>query len=247
MAFSSCSFKWYWPEWNGEIIFNTDSLEYTCEGLNIINVPHTEGESRAWSDMFARALRICRNDKILLVLDDFYFMDYVDHKKWLHTVEVMESNPKIKSITYFYELGGYESMTPIDGFWKRKHFALYKMTAHLSLYRRDYLLSILKRGENAWEFEINGTVRSWLKPGTFLCMKKGGNPIIPYDGDFVRHGVFLEQNKRYFEEKEGIVFSSNRKSVASYQEIKQTSKGNRLFKMLSYGMKALPSFFKQKA
>lgn len=56
-------FKKYWPEWDGEIIFNTDGLEYSYDGLNIINVPHNEGDSRAWSDMFAKALRLCKNEK----------------------------------------------------------------------------------------------------------------------------------------------------------------------------------------
>lgn len=237
-------FKKYWPEWDGEIIFNTDSLEYSCEGLDIVNIPHQEGESKAWSDMLARALKMCRNDKILLVLDDFYFMNYVDNKKWLHTVEVMDQDLSIKSITYLYELGGYQSVSPIEGFWMRKHFSLYKITAHLTLYRRDYLLSILRQGESAWDFEINGTVRSWMKGGKFLCMEKGGQPIIPYDGDFVRHGMFVEKNKRYFEEKEGIVFSDKRKSVESFNE-NYTSKGKFLKKM-SYGLKALPSIFKQK-
>ena len=238
-------FKKYWPEWSGEIIFNTDSLEYYYEGLNIINLPHKKGESRAWSDMFARALKACKNDKILLILDDFYFMDYVDHKKWLHTVDIMEQDPKIKSITYLYELGGYESVSPIEGFWMRKHFSLYKITAHLTLYRRDYLLSILRKGESAWDFEINGTVRAWLKGGKFLCMKRGGQPIIPYDGDFVRHGMFVEKNRLYFEEKEKIVFSDKRKSVKSFNE-NYTSKGKSI-KKLSYGLKALPSIFKSKA
>ena len=237
-------FKKYWPEWDGEIIFNTDGLEYSYDGLNIINVPHNEGDSRAWSDMFTKALRLCKNEKILLVLDDFYFMDYVDHKRWLHTVDIMNQNPKIQSITYLYEHGGYKSTSPIEGFWMRKHFSLYKITAHLTLYRRDYLLSILRKGESAWDFEINGTVRSWFKGGIFPCMEKSGQPIIPYDGDFVRHGMFIEKNRQYFEEKEGIVFSDKRKSVESFNE-NYTSKGKTL-KKLFYGIKALPSIFKRK-
>lgn len=235
-------FKKYWPEYDGEIIFNTDSIEYSYDGLNIVNVPHYEGESKAWSDMFARAIKMCKYNNILLILEDFYFMDYVNNKSFEDTVNAMENNKNIVSITYFKEPGYVRNSLILPQFMERKQFSLYKMTAHITLYKKDFLLSILKKGESAWEFEINGTVRSWFRKGKFLCMKPGKKPIIPYEGDFVRLGKFLRSPKEYFENVEGITFSDKRETIETLTV--NSNKVTKVIRIVINLFKALLSFFK---
>ena len=72
-------FKKYWPEFDGEIVFNTDTKRYAVDGLHIVysETPH---ESFAWSNMLAHCLKACTYDKVLIVLDDFYLKAPVDHE-----------------------------------------------------------------------------------------------------------------------------------------------------------------------
>ena len=239
-------FKKYWPDFDGEIIFNTDKIEYTYNGLNIVNVKHEEGANMSWSDMLNRALDLCKYEEILLILEDFYFLNRVKHKKVLDTVEVMKKNNNIVSITYLNEPGAYRKSDVLKGFDYRKHFSLYKMTAHMTLYKKAFLKKILRSNENAWQFEINGTVRSWLLPGDFLCMEKGGEPIIPYDGDFVRLGKFIKERKEYYEINENIVFSNKRGILENFYDHKENVTNHRKIKMFAYGIKAIPSIWGRK-
>ena len=123
----------------------------------------------------------------------------------------------------------------------RKHFAPYTMNASLTLYRKDFLLGMLKDGENAWQFEVNATVRSWLRRGTFLCRVENGPDICPSDGGgVVRHGQYIRKVKEYFETVEGLTFSGDRKTIEDIAETKQ--RGSKLGKLWKYGSGALRSF-----
>jgi len=46
---------------------------------------------------------------------------------------------EVKSITYFYEMGGTDKNSELPEFVYRKRFAPYKMTAHLTLYDKAFL------------------------------------------------------------------------------------------------------------
>lgn len=234
-------FRKYWPDFQGEIILNTETKEYSCDNLKIIPLKLKENESIAWSNMLFKALSMCKSEQILLVLDDFFFVDYVNTKRFEETRLYMQNHKEVKSITYFYEMGGTNRSAGLPGFVYRKHFTPYKMTAHLTLYDRDFLKSILRDGENAWEFEVNGTVRSWVRRGTFLCLNQGGEKIFPYDGDFVRHGKFIKERKDYFEKNEGICFSEERGVL---ENLDSEMGSGTLRKKIYYGMKGLRSFAK---
>ena len=233
-------FRKYWPDFHGEIILNTESKEYALEGLNIIPIKFQNNESIAWSNMLYKALSMCKTNQILLVLDDFYFTDYVDSKRFFSCLEYMQNNERVKAITFFYEMGGTDRESSLPGFVYRKQFAPYKITAHLTLYDKSFLTSILKDGESAWEFEVNGSVRAWLRRGQFLCCKKGGTPVFPYDGDFVRHGKFVKSRKEYFEKNEGIIFSEERGVIDNLDSEKGPGS---LQKKIHYGLQGLKSFF----
>ena len=235
--------KKYWPEYDGEIILNTETKEFRYEGTQI-SKPLNCARDVSWSDRLSLSLKRVKTPYTLIFLDDFYLKNKVKHFEFLKTLEYMKANQDIASITYLKEPGAKKAVQDLDGFINRSQFALYKMTAHITLYRTDYLKKILKYNESAWEFEVNGTIRSWFNKGKFLCPIDNFNVIFPYDfGSLIIRGKYLKPIKEYFENEEGCVFEDHRSVV---EEWISESNGS-IFVKLKYLIKGLISIFKKRA
>ena len=199
----------------------------------------------SWSARLYNALKSCTSDKVLLLLEDFYFISPVNHKAFMESVAAMENDKDLVSIAYQAQPGAYKKYPHLDGYDERRHFSQYTMNASLTLYKKEYLMSLLKNCEDAWEFEVNATVRSWFKRGKFICKSKEAELVFPYPGaGFVRHGKFEKTVKEYFEKNEGLTFSEERGILPeSYSHI---NSGSKIGKMFKYGTKAIQSFFYRK-
>ena len=237
-------FKKYWSDFDGEIVFNTESKDYSCSGLNIV-FPKKVSQATSWSNRLYNSLQVCSYENVMILLDDFYFKAPVKHEMFLESLEVIEKDAKIVSISYQTQPGTYKTYNNLKGFDYRRHFSLYTMSTSLTLYKREYLLSLLKEGENAWQFEINATFRSWLKRGIFLCKSENAEDIFVCDGGrLVIRGRFERSVKRYFEEVEGLCFSSNRTVMEERTDV--VKRKMNYCKILSYGYQALCSVFWKK-
>lgn len=235
--------KKYWPEYDGEIILNTESKEFHHGGMKI-SKPLNCSKDVSWSDRLSLSLQRVKTPYVLIFLDDYYLKENVNHGNFLKSLEYMKTHQDIVSITYLKEPGTKKEVHDLEGFMRRTQFALYKITGHITLYRTDYLKKILKKNESAWEFEVNGTIRSWLKKGKFLCPIDNNNPIFPYDfGLLVTRGKYLKPVKEYFEDKQGCVFSNIRPVM---EEWIPKSNGSIVVK-IKYLVKGLISFFKKGA
>lgn len=215
----------YWPEFKGDIFFNTDTKKYTSELYNIINVVHHEKNS-SWSQRLYDSLKLVTTDFVLLFLDDFYLEGKVNNKEFLSCLQYIEGHKEVNGIAFTLEPGIKKPLkNELSEFSIRKHFAQYKCTAHISIYRTSFLKKILKRNENAWEFEVNGTIRSFLKKGKFIC-KNNRNFTFPYSyGLLVRQGSYDKKLKEHFESFEGLEFSVTRPLIDTSKKI-QRKKAN---------------------
>ncbi len=207
--------KKYWPEFDGNVLFNTDSEEYTSEIYNIINVVHHE-KNLSWSQRLYDSLKLVTTDFVLLFLDDFYLEGNVNNKEFLSCLQYIEGHKEVNGIAFTLEPGIKKPLkNELSEFSIRKHFAQYKCTAHISIYRTSFLKQILKRNENAWEFEVNGTIRSFFKKGKFIC-KNNRNFTFPYSyGLLVRQGKYDKTLKEHFEKSEGLIFPVDRPFIGN--------------------------------
>lgn len=231
----------YWPEFDGEIILNTESKIFQYGGYSI-SQPLNCGKEISWSERLSLSLKRAKNPYVLIVLEDFYLKAPVDHKAFLETLAYMQEHPDVASITYLREPGIARTQYDLPGFYLRKQFSLYKMTAHITLYRKDYLQSVLKKKESAWEFEVNGTIRSWLRRGKFFCPPNNENVIFPYDfGSLILRGKYYGPVKRYFEKKEGLDFLADRETIEMLPSGGKASLG----KKMHYLIRGILSYFKE--
>lgn len=235
--------KKYWPRLQYEIILNTESKKFNVDGLNILFSPPCNNKS--WSDRLATSLKTAKSDIVLLMMDDFYLRAPVDDGMFSKILQYMSENEDVVSITFLNEPGITSKVVPeIEGFYYRKKVCQYKMTAHITLYRKDFLLNILRKGESAWDFEINGSFRAAFTNKKFIGPKKSAKFVFQYDfGSLVVRGKYYKPVKEYFEKNENVIFNGNRDTTDVLFERKKSC-----FKTgkLKYPIKMVCSLFKAK-
>lgn len=178
--------KRYWDPIEYPIVFNTETKKATANGLNIRTI--NSDKDWSWSKRLRNVISQIDSQYVLLILDDFFLYDNVEGQKIEHCVSWMSRDRRIANITFF--------KTGIDGIAKKSHpgFALkrrkslYKVNAVAGIWRKSKLLKYLKDDENAWQFEQNGTERSWRSFDKFYYLSDDDAKIIPYD--FTKYGLF---------------------------------------------------------
>ena len=202
--------KKYWPEYSGDIYFNADSIEYHNGLFNIINIVHQQ-KKPSWSQRLYDCLKSVDTEYTMVFLDDYYLENRVNHQEFLRCLGYMDGHKNVASITFTKEPGTKKALIQeLGNFSYRKHFSPYKITAHISIYRTRFLRSILRKNETAWEFEVNGSIRSLFRRGGFIC-KTDKNFTFPYHyGLLVSHGKYNKSLKEYFEKNENLSFPVER-------------------------------------
>lgn len=72
-------FQKYWPEYDGEIVLNTQEKDYYHEGLNIKCTK--VGKLKGFGATYRAGLDTIKTDNVLIFLIDFIFMDKVNNAK----------------------------------------------------------------------------------------------------------------------------------------------------------------------
>lgn len=223
-----------WPELIEKqipIVLNTESRSYRYEDLNLRTMQlYQEGDNPPWTERLRKTLEMIETDYIIFLLDDFFMKGRVRsaeidrHMKW------MDENPRISSFCYKETFvskniqdGKYE------GYERRPLFSHYKYNCQAALWRRERLISYLKKNENPWEWEWLGNWRSYRHPMHFFySVKPDGMHVFPYLDVINGHvyggaGVFrgrwcLESVENVFL-KHGVIVDYSIRGVVSPEEL----------------------------
>jgi len=141
----------YWAVNRCKVYLITNHLVPEIDGVQVINV----GEDLSWSDNLLNALKIIKEKNVLLYIDDLILTDFVD-------------NPKIEKLLEFFNNvdGNYLRLNPTPAGSGEDEVGtvdpgdVYRCSTVFSVWRKTVLLSLLRSGESAWDFEISGTQRS---------------------------------------------------------------------------------------
>lgn len=167
-------FDHYWPECPYPIVLNTESKTFSYPRLNIKSSRVGEdwkGAGRIpWSDCLSRCLDIVDTDYVLYLQEDYFINGPVDHalikefialmaEKGIAHIRLMELDRK----------AGHRPSALHPLLWEINERADYRLNLQAGLWHRDALLSYLRAGESAWQFERWGTRRSYQRRDLFLC------------------------------------------------------------------------------
>ena len=172
-------FKNQWKDCKYPIILNTESKTYTHDGLDIkcLNL-YKEGEDVPWSDRMIETLKYVDTEYVLITLDDHFLISPVDSAKFEEAFDIIKLHKRISALSFIAHVPANEKTK-----W-RGNFGLWKMNKYFrvnldtAIWRKKALLRNLKKGENAWEFELNATERALWDFTEYYRYKQNAEPIL---------------------------------------------------------------------
>lgn len=181
MVFSSCDkyddawfpfftqLKKFWPEFDMPIYMGTETKTFEFEGLDI-HCPLANGPVYyQWSERLLKLLDYIDTEYILFTLDDFWLTAPVDNAKFEKICSYMENDKRMGFVCLKKEIvPGRTSAKDMAAavscaypeLWrclKRKSF---RITTQIGIWKRSYLIKLLRSHESAWYFETRATWRS---------------------------------------------------------------------------------------
>jgi hypothetical protein len=214
-----------WPEFNYTIYLNTESKSFHYDGLNIIS-PFSQKEKifEEWSDRLLQLLEQIPNKFIILMLEDFWLTEKVNNQKITSIMDIMKNNESIGFICLRREQDENSHTCPYELLRESDINKKFRITTQAGMWRKSYLMKILRKHESAWYFETRATFRSKYCKEKVYDVKEN---ILNYPvGGFFWGGkclsdyinLYPEEITKPCIEKRGII---NRNEIRKYPGIKK--------------------------
>jgi hypothetical protein len=147
-------FEKNWPNCNLDKYILSNHSNFSSETFKSIKVGYDQG----WSSNLILALEKIKTDYVFILLDDVFISQKVDNSLFEKICKEFISNEG--NYLKFLTLPKSKVKSNSQYFNTLPTGSLYRSTAVFALWKRKTLLSILINGENAWDFEIQGSIRS---------------------------------------------------------------------------------------
>ena len=195
-----------WPKCPYKKVLHTETKEYTCPFFEVKTVK--TGKDLSWTARLKKALEQIDTEYVLFFLEDFFLLSEVRVEAFNKALDIIDNNPDIGLIHFtpteknmptpnddldncFYEL-------PIRKRTLRTRVAV-------SLFRKDYLLKLLYKDENPWQYERESHIRSMFAGYKIIRQDYSLYPptfhyCLDHDiGIGVTSRKWLKNNKSFFE------------------------------------------------
>ena len=172
-VFGSCdaySFLWdnffkllfkYFPSSKKFKFYGMVENDYLYDGV-VVKGYHASLKNNSFSSRLIEALKNVDTEFIIFFLDDFYLEGKVNEEYIFSSFNLLFEDKNIGHIVLhdFQKEMDVGKKDYNDSFVIMDKRASFRISAQCSFWRKDYLLKILRKYEDAWEFEFNGTYRS---------------------------------------------------------------------------------------
>lgn len=199
-----------WPQCeNHKIILNTETKEYNCDFLDVTSV--CGGDNVTWSARLKAILEKIDTEIVLFFLEDFFLQEKVNQDMFNEALQLISEDDSVGYIGLKYSserVFADKNFIPGERFFSRDLLATtYRITAMSVLWKKDWLIELLNEKENAWEFEVNASVRSkkYLYKVLEINNLNGVCPPVFTFEDKIKYGYgitqgqWLPKNKELFE------------------------------------------------
>jgi hypothetical protein len=146
-------FRKFWPDCPYPVYLISNKSVFEDSRVRTVLV----GRDVSWSDNLFKALSGINYDYVLLFLDDLFLVDYVDTGQVVRVLDWA-----IRSQVRYIRLNSCQKpdypCNDIAGIVSPG--TIYRTSTVASAWEKQMLLTLLRPGESAWDFEIKGTIRS---------------------------------------------------------------------------------------
>ena len=155
-------FKSFYKQWiNCPFKLNllTNNKSYNLHNVNTIKV----GEDISWSDNLLSAIKHLNNDYILVLLDDLLLKNKISNNYFNQISNwVSENDPNYLRLCISHKPNYFDALIG-----KIPQVTPYKTSTMPCIWKKSVLKELLKEGESAWDFEINGSKRAYKYDGFY--------------------------------------------------------------------------------
>jgi hypothetical protein len=192
------SSKLFFPDLDIKFYFalENDTFE-SCENFVFL----TTGFKK-WSQRLYAALMTASSDYVVVVPEDLYFMHKVYLEDCINIIEYVIHNDVdymgySKDITEDFRF--LESKNQIDYFEliNPSRFTPY-IVASSGIYKKSFLMNLLRKNEDIWEFEHSARFRVNIKKSRIISFNKNGiNPLAHYSPGIILRGELTTEGLEY--------------------------------------------------
>lgn len=165
----------YWPDCPYPVYLVSETLNYNDPRINII-INHKKTD---WSSNLFEALNKLHENYAIILMEDYFLQKKVDTKRIEDLFHYMKS--RHAGCLRIYPNPGPDILcedNPTVGVISKGRE--YRLSLQAAIWKKETILALLKKGETAWDFEINGTIRTNELNIPFLSVLKDGNHPIDY-------------------------------------------------------------------
>jgi len=197
----------FWLDRDFPIYLTTNFKSPTFDSF----IPLAIGPEASWSDNLIKSLRKIEQKYVLLTFDDLFLIDKVDNNKIKNLMQ-FAIDKDINYLQFYRSISKGKRIN--DKLFKKSRNAKYKNSTIWSFWKKEVLISLLEKEENAWEFETKGSIRA-ARLDDFYSTRSN---IIPFVNGVVK-GLWnpVARNKI---DSLGIHLCENRKSLSFLETIK---------------------------
>ena len=194
--------KKHWPDIDCSIYLCTESKKFSFAGLKIECPLNFTNKSTTWSENLRATIMNIKTDYVLLILDDFWIKSPVDTSVLDKCQEYMINDKEIGYICLAPNQPGPNLDTKYPELQYRSSEAIYRINAQAGIWRKDYLLKILRKHESAWMFEWQGTRRSrfYYKEKVYMIKSSIKKPFDYPPGGVLFRGKYIKSHLDFYKD-----------------------------------------------
>ena len=155
----------YWPE-NKDLNIYLIGGKKSYKKDNVINISFTH--DKGWSDNVIEALEHIHEDYVFIILEDYFLISPVKNDKLVIAFETMKSEKAASLVIAFNEHATPHPTIKEVGFMNKDQ--PYRASLQAVIWRKEDLKKIIRSGESPWQFELDGTRRTYEMKAPFLSI-----------------------------------------------------------------------------
>lgn len=218
----------YWPDCPARVYLNTEYKTYSGPEKNVVSLRSCAGRiipgrrRATWSECLKWALEAMETDTVLYMQEDYFLTAPVDGGAVERYAAQMRAHPEIPCIQLTPEGIPAREPSRYEGLFTSDPDYPWYACCQASLWRREALLSLLRKEESAWKFECFGSRRAKYSRMEFLTVdpslfSREGYQIIPYIFTGIIHGKWYGPVAELFE-RHGISMDFSRRGFFDPEE-----------------------------
>lgn len=147
-------FKIQWPSCPYNFVINSETKIYNG-AFNKVKTICPGTKTLTWTERLKYALDRINTPYIVFTLEDYFLLEHVNEVIFEKAVKIMDDNSNVGMVALSHtdkenlDTGEYKD----DDFYSRVIDQKCMIWCRMNLYRREYLLKLLKMHETIWEFE----------------------------------------------------------------------------------------------